>query len=223
MAVRSFNEKKTIEGPDHGVARSPELREPDPAPVFLLDRAAKRLFDIIAATIGLLIFSPTFLLVSIAIKIESRGPVLRRQMRYGYNNENIPLLKFRSTTVRLTGRSNSYVTRVGSILRRTGIDGLPQLINILHGEMTIVGPSPYVVVPNKTFAEQISIIRRRQRVKPGIIGWAQVNGYWGESNAREVTRRRIEYDLYYINNWSFLFDIKIILMNLFSKDSYPNR
>jgi lipopolysaccharide/colanic/teichoic acid biosynthesis glycosyltransferase len=142
-------------------------------------------------------------------------------MRRGYNNENIPLLKFRSTMVTETGRNNSFVTRVGGILRRTGIDGLPQLINVLRGEMTIVGPSP-CVVPNKIISEQISIVQRRHRVKPGITGWAQVNGCWGEGNAREVTRRRIEYDIYYINNWSFLFDIKIILMSLFSKWSYSN-
>jgi lipopolysaccharide/colanic/teichoic acid biosynthesis glycosyltransferase len=230
IAVRSFSEKSTVGGSDKDVAGSTELRaiDPafltnDPAPEFLFDQAAKRAFDIITATIGLMMFSPMFLLVSIAIKIDSRGPLLRRQMRHGYNNENIPLLKFRSTMVTEAGANNSFVTRVGSILRRTGVDGLPQLINVLRGEMSIVGPSPYVVVPNEVFAEQISIIQRRHRVKPGITGWAQVNGCWGESNAREVTRRRIEYDQYYINNWSFFFDIKIILMNLFSKDSYSNR
>jgi lipopolysaccharide/colanic/teichoic acid biosynthesis glycosyltransferase len=105
-------------------------------------------------------------------------------------------------------------------LRRTGIDGLPQLINVLRGEMSIVGPSPYIAALNDIFAEQISLIRQRHRVKPGITGWAQVNGCCGESN--NVMRRRIEFDRYYVDNWSLLFDIKVILMTLFSKNAYLN-
>ena len=228
--MRSFNKNSTVRGPDHGVAGGPNMRaiDPavftyDPAPVSLFDRAAKRAFDIIAAAIGLMLFSPVFLLVSIAIKIDTRGPVFRPQMRHGYNNENIPLLKFRLTMVTAAGKNTSIVTRVGGVLRRTGIDALPQLINVLRGEMAIVGPAPYLAAPNKIFAEQISLIQRRQRVKPGLTGWAQVNGCWGESNAREAVRQRIEYDLYYVDNWSFFFDIKILLMTLSSKHSYSNR
>jgi putative colanic acid biosynthesis UDP-glucose lipid carrier transferase len=112
------------------------------------------------------------------------------------------------------------VTRVGGVLRRTGIDGLPLLINVLRGEMSIVGPAPSVAALNNIFAEQISLIQLRQRVKPGITGWAQVNGCCGESN--KMTRQRIEFDRYYIENWSFLFDIKIVLMTLFSKNAYLN-
>jgi lipopolysaccharide/colanic/teichoic acid biosynthesis glycosyltransferase len=205
--VQSDNKNSTIKDPGH-------VRAIDPAIV------AKRAFDIIAATIGLIIFSPMFLLVPIAIKIDSRGPVFRPQMRQGYDSEYISLLRFRSTMVTQAGRNTSFMTRLGALLRRTGIDALPQLINVLRGEMSIVGPSPYVAAPNKISAEDISSIQRH-RVKPGIIGWAQVNGCWG--NTRELTRRRIEYDLYYIDNWSFLFDIKIILMSLSSTDSYSSR
>jgi lipopolysaccharide/colanic/teichoic acid biosynthesis glycosyltransferase len=227
IAVRSDNKNPTIKGPGHCAAGCSKVRAIDPAiftknPATLFEQAAKRAFDIIAATIGLMIFSPMFLLVPIAIKIDSRGPVFRLQMRHGYHNEKIAALKFRSTMVTQAGKNTPFVTRFGGVLRRTGIDALPQLINILRGEMSIVGPAPFVAAPNKIFAEEISSIQRH-RVKPGIIGWAQVNGCWGESNTREVTRRRIEYDSYYIDNWSFLFDIKIILMNLFSKDSYSNR
>jgi lipopolysaccharide/colanic/teichoic acid biosynthesis glycosyltransferase len=188
--------------------------------IFLFSRAAKRAFDIVAATIGLILLSPTFLLVVIAIKIDSRGPVFRSQMLHGYSNENIPILKFRTTMVSETGKSTSFVTGVGGVLRRTGIDGLPQLINVLRGEMSIVGPPPYVAPPNETVAEQVASIQQRHRMKPGIAGWAQVHGCCGESD--NVVRQRIEFDRYYIENWSFLFDIKILLMTLFSKDAYLN-
>jgi lipopolysaccharide/colanic/teichoic acid biosynthesis glycosyltransferase len=220
IAMRLANRTSTVPDRVGDKAIDPAIVTNDWAPVFLFDRAAKRAFDIVTATVGLILFSPMFLLVSIAIKIDSRGPVFRRQMRHGYNNENIPLLKFRTTVVSLTEKSTSIVTRVGGVLRRTGIDGLPQLINVLRGEMSIVGPSPYVAALNNIFAEQISLIQQRHRLVPGITGWAQVNGCCGESN--NVMRRRIEFDRYYIDNWSLLFDIKVILMTLFSKNAYLN-
>jgi putative colanic acid biosynthesis UDP-glucose lipid carrier transferase len=156
--------------------------------------------------------------VAIAIKIDSRGPVFRAQTLNGYNDENIPLLEFRTTVVSSTAKSASIVTRVGGVLRRTGVDCLPLLINVLRGEMSIVGPSPYAALPNDIFAEQISLIEQRRRVKPGITGWAQVNGCGGKSN--KAMRQRIEFDRYYIENCSFLFDVKVILMALFSKSAY---
>jgi lipopolysaccharide/colanic/teichoic acid biosynthesis glycosyltransferase len=189
----------------------------DWALVFLFSRAAKRVFDIVAATVGLILLSPTFLLVAIAIKIDSRGPVFHSQTLHGYNNENIRVLKFRTTIVWGHGKVLQYVTRVGAVLRRTGIDGLPLLINVLRGEMSTVGPSPYVAVP--FLAEQISLVQLHG-VKPGITGWAQVNGCCGDSD--KMIRQRIEFDQYYIENWSFLFDMRIILMTLFSKDAYLN-
>ena len=218
--MRLGNRTSTVPDPVCGKAIDPSIATSDWAPVFLFSRDGKRAFDIVAATVGLILFSPMFLLVLIAIKIDSRGPVFRRQMLRGYNNENIPLLTFRTTVVSLTEKSTSIVTRVGGVLRRTGIDGLPQLINVLRGEMSIVGPSPYIAALNDIFAEQISLIRQRHRVRPGITGWAQVNGYCGESN--NVMRRRIEFDRYYVDNWSLLFDIKVILMTLFSKNAYLN-
>ena len=181
-------------------------------------RAAKRAFDIVVAIVGFVLFSPMLLLVAIAIKTSSRGPVFHLQTVCGYNNENIRVLKFRTIMGRV--KVLQYVTRVGAVLHRTGIDGLPLLINVLRGEMSIVGPVPYVVALNNIFAEQISLIQRRHWVKPGIIGWAQVNGCCGDSD--KMIRQRIEFDRYYIENWSFLFDMRIILMTLFSKDSYLN-
>jgi lipopolysaccharide/colanic/teichoic acid biosynthesis glycosyltransferase len=213
--MRLANRTPTVPGPICGNAIDPAIVTNDWAPVFLFNRAAKRAFDVVAATVGLILLSPTFLLVSIAIKIDSRGPVFHPQTLHGYNNENIPLLKFRTTMVSETEKSTSCVTRVGVVLRRTGIDGLPQLINVLRGEMSIVGPAPYVTALNNIFAEQISLIQQRHRVKPGITGWAQVNGCCGES-----MRQRFEFDRYYIENCSFLFDIKVILMTLLSKNAY---
>ena len=205
-------------GPVCGKAIDPAIVTNDWAPEFQFSRAAKRAFDIVAATVGLILFSPILLVASIAIKIDSRGPVFRLQMLHGYNNEKIQLLKFRTTVVSLTEKSTSIVTRVGGVLRRTGIDGLPQLINVLRGEMSIVGPAPYVAALNTIFVEQISLIQQRHRAKPGITGWAQVNGCGGESN--KVMRQRIEFDRHYIENWSFLFDIKVVLMTLLSKNAY---
>jgi len=199
------------------------------APLSTIDRLLKRGFDIVAAVVGLLLLSPLLLIVSIAIKLDSRGPVLFRQTRHGYNNDPIRVIKFRSMTTMEDGegfrqatKNDPRVTRVGRVMRRTNIDELPQLINVLLGEMAIVGPRPHPVAMNKTFQKQISPLSRRHNVKPGITGWAQVNGFRGETDTLEKMQRRFECDLYYIDNWSLLLDVKIILMTLFSKRAYTN-
>jgi Undecaprenyl-phosphate glucose phosphotransferase len=198
-------------------------------PLSRFDRFAKRAFDICIAAAALLVFSPLLLAVSLAIKLDSRGPVFFRQTRHGYNNEIIKVLKFRSMTTIENGdhfkqvvRNDPRVTRVGRILRRTNIDELPQLVNVLLGEMSVVGPRPHPIALNEAFAERISPLSRRHKVKPGITGWAQVSGYRGETDTIEKMQRRIECDLYYIDNWSFLLDIKIIVMTLVSKRAYTN-
>jgi Undecaprenyl-phosphate glucose phosphotransferase len=198
-------------------------------PLSALDLVAKRAFDMCIAGLALLVLSPLLLIVSLAIRLDSRGPVFFRQTRHGYDNEIIRVLKFRSMTTIEDGRhfkqavkNDPRVTRLGCILRRTNIDELPQLVNVLLGEMSIVGPRPHPIALNQAFAERISPFSRRHKVKPGITGWAQVNGYRGETDTIEKMRRRIECDLYYIDNWSFLLDIKIILMTLFSKRAYTN-
>jgi Undecaprenyl-phosphate glucose phosphotransferase len=199
------------------------------SPITPFNRAFKRAFDVVAAIVGLVLLSPLFVIVALAIKLDSRGPVLFRQTRHGYNNESIRVVKFRSMTVMEDGadftpvtREDSRVTRLGRFLRRTNIDELPQLFNVLVGDMSIVGPRPHATAQNETFAELISSFSRRHNVKPGITGWAQVNGYRGDTDTLEKMQRRVEHDLYYIDNWSFLFDLRIILLTAFSREVYVN-
>jgi Undecaprenyl-phosphate glucose phosphotransferase len=199
------------------------------SPLSPFNRAIKRAFDVAAAIAGLILLSPFFVIVSLAIKLDSRGPVLFRQTRHGYNNEPIRVLKFRSMTVMEDGdnfrpaiRHDPRVTRLGRILRCTNIDELPQLFNVLVGDMSIVGPRPHATAQNETFAELISSFSRRHNVKPGITGWAQVNGYRGDTDTLEKMQRRVEHDLYYIDHWSFLFDLRIILLTAFSRKVYVN-
>jgi lipopolysaccharide/colanic/teichoic acid biosynthesis glycosyltransferase len=146
-------------------------------------------------------------------------------VRHSYSNETLLVFKCRSTTTaninddRQASRTGSRLTRVGHILRSSGIEGLPQLINVLRGEMSIVGPCSYAAPPREMFQKQILQISRRGNVRPGLTGWAQVNGCWDESDSSDVMRR-IEYDLHYVENWSFLLDMKIILITLCSKKRY---
>ncbi len=198
-------------------------------PLSRFDLFVKRSFDLVLATIGLVVISPLFLIVSIAIKLDSPGPIFFRQTRHGFNNDEIDVLKFRSMTVLENGNKfaqatekDPRVTRVGRIIRSTNIDELPQLINVLRGNMSIVGPRPHATAHNALFEDTIAPFSRRHNVKPGITGWAQVNGYRGATDTFEKMQRRIEYDLHYVDNWSFLFDVKIIMMTLFSKRAYTN-
>jgi Undecaprenyl-phosphate glucose phosphotransferase len=199
------------------------------APLSAFDLLLKRVFDIVAAVAGLFLLSPLLLVVSMAIKLDSSGPILFRQTRHGYNNTPIRVFKFRSMTAMEDGqafrqatKNDPRMTRMGRIIRRTNIDELPQLINVLLGDMSIVGPRPHPVALNQTFQQHISPLSRRHNVKPGITGWAQVNGYRGETNTLEKMQRRFECDLYYIDNWSLSLDVKIILMTLFSRQAYTN-
>jgi len=198
-------------------------------PLSVFDLAVKRSFDIFAATVGLIVLSPLFLMVSAAIKLDSRGPVFFRQTRHGFNNVPIEVIKFRSMNTLENGdqftqaaKNDPRVTVVGRLLRQTNIDELPQLINVLKGDMSLVGPRPHATAHNRLFQAKIAPFSRRHVVKPGITGWAQVNGFRGETDTVEKMRRRVEFDLYYIDNWSFLFDIKIILLTLLSKRAYIN-
>jgi Undecaprenyl-phosphate glucose phosphotransferase len=197
-------------------------------PLSQLQQLAKRVFDVAVAAAGLVILAPLLTLVAFAIKLDSPGPVLFRQTRHGYNNETIKVFKFRSMMQADQGefvqavRNDSRVTRVGAILRRTNIDELPQLINVLRGEMSIVGPRPHATAHNEMFEGKISVFSRRHVVKPGITGWAQVNGHRGATETLEKMQRRVEYDLYYIDNWSFWLDLRIIVMTVFSKNAYTN-
>jgi Undecaprenyl-phosphate glucose phosphotransferase len=198
-------------------------------PLSSFDLYIKRAFDVAVAITGLVLFTPLLLCVAVAIKLDSPGPVLFRQTRHGYNKQAIKVLKFRTMTTFEDGRdfkqvrrNDDRVTAVGRTLRRTNIDELPQLINVLIGEMSIVGPRPHATAHNDMFEGRILPFARRHNVRPGITGWAQVNGARGETDTVEKMQERINYDLYYIDNWSLFFDVKIMVMTLFSKQSYVN-
>jgi lipopolysaccharide/colanic/teichoic acid biosynthesis glycosyltransferase len=188
------------------------------AGTFRFGPISKRVFDIVVGISGLILFSPIFLLSSLAIRLVSREPIFCRKIRHGYGNQTFRLLTFRCATTQTTDIAG--VTSIGFILRSSGIDGLPRLIDVLCGKMSIVGPPPYETLPGAMFDEQLSRFSQQWNVKPGLTGWAQVNGCRDASNSFTAMRRRIEYDLYYVENWSLLFDLQIILMTLCSKKTY---
>lgn len=198
-------------------------------PLSVFDRAVKRAFDIVVATAGLVLFAPLLAIVAIGIKLETRGKVLYWQERHGYNNTVIRVAKFRSMVANADSGGfvqarpgDARVTHIGRVLRRTNIDELPQLVNVLMGSMSIVGPRPHATAHNAMFEDRIMPFSRRHNIKPGITGWAQVNGHRGETDTLEKMQRRVEHDLYYIDNWSLLLDLKIILLTLLSKRAYIN-
>ena len=189
------------------------------APLSRLDRAAKRLLDIVVASLGLVLLAPLMGLTALAIALESGRPVLFRQHRKGFGARPFAILKFRSMTVAENGaevtqasRGDARVTRIGRMIRRTSIDELPQLINVLKGEMSIVGPRPHALAHDDLYDGLIASYALRQHVKPGITGWAQVKGLRGETREVEQMMRRVEHDLWYINNWSIWLDIRIIIL-----------
>ena len=192
-------------------------------PITDWDVVMKWLFDRIVGGLALLALSPIMLLIAIAIKLDSRGPVLFKQKRYGFNNEKIEVYKFRSLRAdqtdvnanKLVTRDDPRVTRVGRIIRKTSLDELPQLFNVvLAGNLSLVGPRPHALnakAETKRYEEAVDGYFARHRVKPGITGWAQINGWRGETDTHEKIQRRVEHDLYYIENWSLLFDFSILV------------
>ena len=193
----------------------------------------KRIEDVVIAVICLSVMLPLMLVIALSIKLDSRGPVLFRQKRLGASNLPFNLLKFRSMYVeqadplgqQLTRTGDPRVTRVGRFLRKTSLDELPQLINVLRGEMSLVGPRPHALAASAAgiaYARAISEYPIRHRVKPGITGWAQVNGWRGETTTIEQIRRRVEHDLYYIENWSLSFDLVILGRTVFAILSRAN-
>ena len=195
-----------------------ELRR---APLTRAERAAKRFFDLSLASLVLISLAPLMLITALLIKLDSSGPVLFRQKRNGFNGHRFDIFKFRTMHVLENGaaiqqatRNDPRVTRVGRWLRRSSIDELPQLFNVLRGEMSIVGPRPHATSHNSEYEKLIANYAFRHHVKPGLTGWAQVNGYRGETPKIEQMERRVEHDLWYINNWSPLLDLKIVLRTI---------
>ena len=182
----------------------------------------KRAFDLVVASLGLVILAPLLLLVALAIRLESRGPALFRQTRYGFNQEPFRIFKFRTmraledgATVKAATRNDPRVTRIGALLRRTSIDELPQLFNVIAGDMSIVGPRPQAMAHDQRYVERIAGYARRHNVKPGITGWAQVNGLRGEIRNDDDIQARVDHDLYYVDHWSLWLDLKIVLTTAF--------
>ncbi|MBD9632585.1 undecaprenyl-phosphate glucose phosphotransferase [Pseudomonas sp. PDM19] len=189
----------------------------------------KRLEDVILSTLILCLIAVPMLVISAAIKFTSPGPVFFRQKRYGIDGRSIEVWKFRSMRVMENGakvtqatRNDSRITPVGAFLRRTSLDELPQFINVLLGDMSIVGPRPHAIAHNEEYRGQISSYMLRHKVKPGITGWAQVNGWRGETDTLEKMQKRVEFDLAYINNWSLWWDLKIVFLTLFKGFVHQN-
>lgn len=197
-------------------------------PIADWDVVMKWLFDKVVATLALIALSPVLLAVAVAIKLDSRGPVLFRQRRYGFNNELVEVFKFRSMYTdktdananKLVTKGDPRVTRVGRFIRKTSLDELPQLFNVVFtGNLSLVGPRPHAVnakAEETRYDEAVDGYFARHRVKPGITGWAQVNGWRGETDTQEKIQRRVEHDLYYIENWSVLFDLYILMRTPFA-------
>jgi putative colanic acid biosynthesis UDP-glucose lipid carrier transferase len=181
----------------------------------------KRASDIVLSLLILLLISPILLVIALAVKFTSPGPIIFKQRRYGLDGEEILVYKFRSMTVcedgntiRQAQKNDQRITPLGAFLRRTSLDELPQFINVLQGRMSIVGPRPHAVAHNELYRKQIAGYMIRHKVKPGITGWAQVCGYRGETESVEKMTARIEHDLEYLRNWSLRFDLSIIVRTI---------
>jgi putative colanic acid biosynthesis UDP-glucose lipid carrier transferase len=189
----------------------------------------KRLEDIIVGALILLLISIPLGCIAIGVKVSSPGPVFFRQRRYGLNGKEIRVLKFRSMKVSEDGpvvtqatKNDQRVTRFGAFLRKTSLDELPQFIQVLTGEMSIVGPRPHAVAHNEMYRGKIHGYMLRHKVKPGITGWAQVNGWRGETETIDKMEKRVEHDLEYIHNWGLLWDLKIIFLTVFGSKKNEN-
>jgi Undecaprenyl-phosphate glucose phosphotransferase len=202
-------------------------------PIADWDVVLKWLFDKAVASLAVIALAPVMALVALAIKLDSRGPVLFRQKRHGFNNELIEVFKFRSmytdradvNAAKLVTRDDPRVTRVGRLIRKTSLDELPQLFNVIRGELSLVGPRPHALqakAADQLYHDVVDGYFARHKVKPGITGWAQIHGWRGETDTPEKIQKRVEHDLYYIENWSVLLDIYILLRTPFALLSTEN-
>lgn len=195
-----------------------------------MHRAVKWLEDKILSLFILLMIGPLLLVLAMGVKLSSAGPIFYRQKRHGWNGKSFDVLKFRSMVVHAeqngqitqAKRADARITPFGVFLRRTSLDELPQFFNVLKGDMSIVGPRPHAVAHNNYYSEQIDGYMLRHKMKPGITGWAQVNGWRGETDTLDKMQKRVEFDLWYIEHWSLWLDIKIIVMTLFKGFVHKN-
>jgi Undecaprenyl-phosphate glucose phosphotransferase len=233
VRVSALNSKLRLSSRAYNfIGRVPMLAVMD-KPLSDWDRVLKNIEDRVIGALLLLLASPVMALIAIAVHLDSKGPILFRQKRYGFNNELIEVLKFRSLYVdkqdatgsKVVTRHDPRVTRVGAFIRRTSLDELPQLINVVKGEMSLVGPRPHATgsrAERDLFENVVQDYFARHRMKPGVTGWAQINGWRGETDTREKLVQRVEHDLYYIDHWSVLLDLYIIAMTPFSLISGKN-
>lgn len=197
-----------------GTAWTAELKR---APLTATEQTCKRAIDLFLASAALILFAPLMFLIGALIKMDSRGPVLFRQTRDGFNGRPFKICKFRTMAVledgaviRQATRDDPRVTRFGRLLRRSNLDELPQLLNVIAGHMSLVGPRPHASAHNSEYEKIISSYAYRYHVKPGLTGWAQVNGFRGETRTIDLMAKRVEFDLWYINNWNFWLDVRIL-------------
>ena len=181
----------------------------------------KRLFDILFSLLTLLIISPILLFISLGVKISSHGPIIFKQRRYGLDGKQILVYKFRTMTVLEDGamvsqasKDDDRITSFGKLLRKTSLDELPQFINVIQGRMSVVGPRPHAVSHNETYRKIIKGYMVRHKVRPGITGWAQINGFRGETATLDKMQKRVEFDTDYLRNWSIKLDIYIIIKTI---------
>jgi putative colanic acid biosynthesis UDP-glucose lipid carrier transferase len=201
-----------------GSAVAVEMQRP---PHGLGERALKRIVDVIGATLGLIFLLPLLCVAAVALKIDSSGPIIFWQKRRGFNGKEFRIAKFRSMRVledgaeiRQATKADRRITSVGKWLRKTSIDELPQLYNVLKGEMSLVGPRPHAAAHDDAFLATVADYAYRNHVKPGITGWAQVHGYRGETPNLESIQRRVEFDRWYINNWTLWLDVSILIRTI---------
>jgi putative colanic acid biosynthesis UDP-glucose lipid carrier transferase len=190
-------------------------------PFYGFNGLVKRIEDLLVASAILLLISPLMLAIALGVKLSSPGPVLFKQRRYGVDGRKIVVYKFRTMTVVEDGevikqatKNDARITRFGAFLRKTSLDELPQFINVLQGRMSVVGPRPHAVAHNELYRKLIRGYMIRHKVRPGITGLAQVNGYRGETETVEKMKLRIEYDLMYLRNWSLVLDLQVILKTI---------
>jgi putative colanic acid biosynthesis UDP-glucose lipid carrier transferase len=189
----------------------------------------KKVQDLALGALILALAAIPMAFIALAVKLTSRGPILFRQRRYGIDGKEITVMKFRTMTVTEDGtnviqaqKNDPRLTLIGGFLRKHSLDELPQFINVLRGEMSIVGPRPHAVAHNEVYRRKVKGYMLRHKVKPGITGWAQINGWRGETQDLHDMEKRVEFDLWYIRNWSFWLDIKIILITLLRGFASPN-
>ncbi len=200
------------------------------SPMEGVNRLIKAVEDRVLALVILVLISPLVLVIAIMVKLSSPGPVLFKQKRHGWDGKPINVYKFRTMVVHedvegqvtQASKNDKRITRIGAFLRHTSLDELPQFYNVLQGRMSIVGPRPHAMAHNELYKDQVEAYMQRHRVKPGITGWAQINGWRGETDTLDKMQRRVEYDLYYIENWSLWLDLKIIFLTIFKGFVHKN-